>query len=147
METSIAMQGIYGLLVEACGEATVGRLGLQTFNGVYVYVGSAQGSGGLTSRVARHQDVASGVRATRRWHVDYLLSISRRVDALMAETSHPDAECALARELSRRADRVADGFGASDCRCRSHLFQLQRWDAGALTRAFEALQLHPVRIG
>lgn len=142
----MAMKGIYGLLVEAYGGMTVGSLGLQTFNGVYVYVGSAQGTGGLASRVARHQDVASGARATRRWHVDYLLAVSRRVDALMAETSDPDAECALARELARRTDRVVDGFGASDCRCRSHLFRLQCWDAGALGRAFEALELRPVWI-
>lgn len=142
----MAMKGIYGLLVEAYGGTTVGRLGLQAFNGVYVYVGSAQGTGGLASRVARHQDVASGARASRRWHVDYLLGLSQRVDALTAETSDPDAECALADELSRRAVRAVDGFGASDCRCRSHLFQLQGWGAGALVEAFEALNLRPVRI-
>lgn len=140
------MKGVYGLLVEAHGETTVGKLGLQTFNGVYAYVGSAQGAGGPTSRVARHQDVASGARTTCHWHVDYLLAVSRRVDALMAETSDPDAECALARELARRTDRVVDGFGASDCRCRSHLFQLQGWDVGALVEAFEALHLRPVWI-
>jgi len=139
----MAVEGIYGLVVEAYGEATVGRLGLQTFSGVYVYVGSAQGTGGLASRVARHQDVASGARVTRRWHVDYLLGLSRRVDALTAGTSDPDAECALADELSRRADRAVDGFGASDCRCRTHLFQPRCWDAGAIVAAFEALNLRP----
>lgn len=137
------MKGIYGLLVEAHGKTAVGRLGIQTFNGVYAYVGSAQGAGGLARRIERHRTVAAGTRDTRHWHVDHLLGLSGRVDALVAATSDPGAECALADELSRCAQRVVDGFGASDCACRSHLFGLSAWDVTPLVEALEALGLRP----
>ncbi len=140
------MKGIYGLILEAHGEAVVGRFGTLRFDGIYVYVGSAQGSGGLAKRIARHRAVAAGASRTRHWHVDSLLGLSERIDALGAETLDPEAECALADELARRAQRVVDGFGASDCACRSHLFRLSAWDVAPLVEAVAALDLWPVSV-
>ena len=137
------VKGIYGLLVEAHGATLVGRLGAHRFDGVYAYVGSAQGAGGLARRIARHRAVASGARATRHWHVDSLLGLSERIDVVAAACEDPDAECALADELARRAQGAVDGFGASDCACRSHLFRLSSWETAPLAEALRALGLRP----
>lgn len=110
--------GTYTLLVELPNDATieVGALGSYTFSaGWYAYTGSALGAGGF-SRVGRHHDLAAGGRDTRHWHVDYLLghpeSLADDVRTVL------DAECEIARRLP---DAPVDGFGASDCDCRSHL--------------------------
>lgn len=139
------VKGVYGLLLAAHDEARVGRLGTFRFDGVHLYIGSAQGPGGLEKRIARHRAVASGDIPTRHWHIDYLLGISPRLDVLGAETADPKAECALAQELARRAERIIDGFGASDCRCRSHLFQMPARDEVPLVEAMSARGLHPIR--
>jgi len=138
------MKGIYGLMLDAHDEINVGRLGTFKVDGGYIYVGSAQGPGGLEKRIARHRAVAEGSSSTRHWHIDYLLGISQRLDVLVAVTSASEAECALAHELSCRTEGFIGGFGASDCRCPSHLFQIRSWDRALLVRAFEALNLQPV---
>ncbi len=111
------------LVVEAHGETTVGRLGRQRFDGIYLYVGSALGPGGF-KRVERHRAVAQGRSKTRRWHIDYLLGLGQLRGVLLFETQDKAMECALARELARAAEPVIVGFGASDCRCRTHLFRV-----------------------
>lgn len=138
------MKGIYGLIVHAQGEVAVGRCGQLVVDGFCVYVGSAQGPGGLSRRAARHRAVLSGATPTRHWHIDYLLGISARVDAIGAATSDPEAECALARELAQHHPLGLDGFGASDCRCPSHLFRLSSGDPEPLARALQALGWEPV---
>lgn len=93
---------------------SVGRLGETGFRaGAYAYVGSA--AGGLRGRLRRH------LRAEKRtrWHIDYLLERARIERVL---TCYGDrSECAIARTLAARFEAVP-GFGASDCRCRGHLF-------------------------
>ncbi|MDQ7030906.1 MAG: GIY-YIG nuclease family protein [Ardenticatenia bacterium] len=99
---------------------TVGRLGTFVFEpGLYVYVGSAFGPGGLRARVGRHWH---GAR-TPRWHVDYL---RRTVPvAWAAWTTGKRLECCWSQALA--ADMAfcvpVPGFGASDCRsgCHAHL--------------------------
>ena len=83
---------------------------------------------------------------TRHWHIDYLLGISDRLEVRVAETSDPTAECALAHELSRSAEPAIDRFGASDCRCRGHLFRTSVWDETPLVMAFRELGLRPVHL-
>jgi endonuclease-3 len=62
--------------------------------------------------------VAAGTHDVRHWHIDYLLGHPAvRLDSVRTSTG-VDAECAVARALP--GDRVG-GFGASDCRCDSHL--------------------------
>ena len=98
----------------------VGALGKLTFQkGLYAYVGSAQNN--LEKRVNRHL----GKEKRRFWHVDYLLDDDA---AKVIEVFHKQAdkteECAVARAIGERGEPV-DGFGASDCSCKSHLFRIE----------------------
>jgi sugar fermentation stimulation protein A len=76
------------------------------------------GSGGRSPlrRVARH------IRRRKRkfWHIDYLSVRSTVIGAFILE-SNVSLECTLARALGGSFEPVP-GFGASDCKCGSHLF-------------------------
>jgi Uri superfamily endonuclease len=115
-------RGVYVLVIEARGAAVVGRLGRQRFDGLYLYVGSALGPGGL-KRIERHRAVAMGRNKTRRWHIDYLLALGSLRGVFVIETSQK-LECTVAQRLSRIAQPVVKGFGSSDCQCCTHLFRL-----------------------
>lgn len=113
-------KGIYCLLFQntSCS-LFVGRLGLRVFRaGWHIYVGSAQGPGGLI-RVIRHIRFARTHPDNPTWHVDHLFLsdcfILRKV--ICASTTSP-LECDLARLLGGTS--VPD-FGCSDCSCPSHL--------------------------
>jgi Uri superfamily endonuclease len=118
--------GTYALILVSSTEqpVQVGKLGrLIVRPGFYVYVGSAFGPGGLGARVARH-----GREQKRlRWHIDYL-----RVAAAPREvwyTLDPvPVECRWAEAFRQmpRSSMPMDGFGASDCSCRTHLFHFRR---------------------
>jgi len=114
------VKGVYALAVEAHGEAEVGRLGRVCFDGVYLYIGSALGPGGL-KRLERHLKVARGERQVRRWHIDYLLALGELRGMFVRETGER-LECALAGELAKNFRPAVPGFGCSDCRCHTHLF-------------------------
>ena len=117
-----ASSGGYVLALFAAAAASVhaGALGERLLNaGVYLYVGSAFGPGGIKARLSRHLLGAQ----TRRWHVDYL----RRHMPPMAAWYQPQTrplEHLWAQVLGAgRGITVAwPGFGASDCRCDTHLF-------------------------
>ena len=119
--------GTYMLLLDLpdrC-ELEIGRkLALELSPGLYCYVGSALGPGGLAARLGRHA-VAGG---RRHWHVDHLLPHVRVAGALLIE-SRRRLECVWASWVARRASACVAGFGASDCRCSGHHFHL-----GASTR-------------
>ena len=97
----------------------VGRLGTFGFPaGWYAYAGSALGPGGLKARLARH------LRATKRlhWHIDYLL-LHGTVETIWLVALPDRLECAWADVILALpgAATPAPGFGASDCRCATHL--------------------------
>ena len=85
--------------------------------GHYLYVGSAYGPGGLRARLARH------FRTEKRphWHIDRLLAVADPIGALAVPGGR---ECALAARLRAGPPPAVPiaGFGASDCRCETHLF-------------------------
>ena len=119
-------QGTYLLLAQLGRgvEIQVGKLGTFSLDGGwYAYAGSALGPGGLPARVARH------ARADKRlhWHIDYLLQYAAL--ETIWQTSYPQRlECAWAAavlDLSG-AQIAVRGFGASDCRCTSHLIYFPR---------------------
>jgi Uri superfamily endonuclease len=127
--------GTYTLLVALPEPITaeIGALGTHAFPaGAYAYTGSALGSGGF-ARVDRHRRVAAGDHDTRHWHVDYLTG--HPATELVAVVTSPgvDAECAVAGRLP---EGPVDGFGASDCGCRSHLAAGE--DVESARRAVEA---------
>lgn len=116
--------GIYQLLIHltAPAELRIGGLGCRRLAaGWYVYTGSMRR--GLEHRLARHQRREKPLR----WHIDYLTSLAGvvavRTWPLQME---PDQECRTHQALLAVAgvSEPVQGFGSSDCRCRSHLAYL-----------------------
>jgi len=115
-------KGVYVLIIQVDEDTdvNVGAIGRLTFKkGLYAYVGSAQNS--LEQRVRRHLRKEK----CRFWHVDYLL---RSDAAKVVEVFHKQAdkteECAIAKVIGERGEPI-DGFGSSDCSCKSHLFRIE----------------------
>ncbi|MDI9418128.1 MAG: GIY-YIG nuclease family protein [Methanothrix sp.] len=114
--------GIYTIILflEKGEEIGIGSLGTIDFApGYYAYTGSARGPGGC-KRVDRHVEILEGNRATRRWHIDYLLCKTGLVEVFITRTSR-DLECSIAKAVGEHLIPVA-GFGCSDCDCVSHLY-------------------------
>jgi len=100
----------------------VGRRGaLRTAAGIYVYLGSAFGAGGVRARLARHVN-GSG---RPHWHIDYLRAVCPVRGAWFfcgeRRLEHDWSSAVAALEPARMPLR---GFGASDCECASHLYWL-----------------------
>ncbi|MCJ7557740.1 MAG: GIY-YIG nuclease family protein [Gammaproteobacteria bacterium] len=115
-------RGSYVLALSAVAARSVhaGALGERLLEaGVYLYVGSAFGPGGIKARLSRHLLGAQ----TLRWHVDYLRAHMLPVAAWYQPQTEP-MEHLWAQVLGAgRGITVAwPGFGASDCRCNTHLF-------------------------
>lgn len=110
----------------------IGRAGsVELEPGLYGYVGSALGPGGLAARLRRH--ASRPVR--KHWHVDHLLDRAKLLGALVIEDDHRH-ECAWAAWLKGEALASIAGFGASDCRCRGHLFLVGQAPAPAVRNRF-----------
>jgi sugar fermentation stimulation protein A len=94
----------------------VGQLGLLRFRqGVYFYVGSAQRN--MLARLERHSKKEKALR----WHVDYLSSKAEMLGAITIAGPR-ELECQFAKKLGGIFELAVPGFGASDCRCKGHLF-------------------------
>jgi Uri superfamily endonuclease len=117
--------GTYALLLElpASTSLRVGRLGLTTFEApVYFYAGSAFGPGGLSARLMHHLLPSP----KPHWHIDYLRIVAS-LTRVWTTADPRRLECAWsAAARSLRGAREVAGFGASDCRCTSHLVELPR---------------------
>ena len=100
----------------------VGALGNLRFEkGVYAYVGSAQTN--LEKRINRH------LRKKKRkfWHIDYLLDNDAiKIASVFFKKATKAEECKIAKVIGERSEPIAD-FGCSDCKCKSHLFQLKNY--------------------
>jgi len=133
--------GVYVLLIylENPEAIVVGRLGAIDFPaGCYAYVGSALR--GLSARVGRHLRR----RKKLHWHVDYLLQKGQLSEVVWA-LSQEKLECSIAGALLRQGFQSIPRFGASDCRCPSHLFHSPTANPlrNAITRAFTYLNAPP----
>lgn len=116
--------GVYHLVLRLSRPARVrvGRLGVFALPaGYYVYTGSAMN--GLRARIARHRRK----RKKLHWHIDYLLRRAEIVKVVEIPTRRR-VECARNRRVLRLpgAQVPAPRFGASDCRCVSHLVYFAR---------------------
>jgi Uri superfamily endonuclease len=90
---------------KSCTELSAGR---------YFYCGSANGPGGLRSRLARHMRHGKTVH----WHIDQLTERGTVTGAWIVRNGR---ECDLVAILTPLPMPIP-GFGSSDCvRCRSHL--------------------------
>jgi len=97
----------------------VGSLGqVEVPEGIYLYVGSAFGPGGLRARVARHTQVTK----LPRWHLDYVRP-QFNLDCVWYSHDPSKPECAWSQSLSELGGHCfIPRFGSSDCRCISHLY-------------------------
>lgn len=121
-----AAPGTYALVLRLRQRthASIGALGAATFPvGWYVYLGSARSPGGIAARVGHH------VRGAERphWHVDYLRQIAEVEEVWWRQGAEPrECEWAAAIRAAPGAEVILPGFGASDCRCPSHLLYFRR---------------------
>ena len=94
----------------------IGKLGHVHFQeGFYYYVGSGQRN--LSARLERHGRKDKPLR----WHIDYLSVRAEMLGAITIDGCR-ERECELAKELAEVYELAVPGFGASDCRCKGHLF-------------------------
>lgn len=110
------MKGSYVLIIEMKDGTSieVGRLGKIYFRkGYYAYIGSALNS--LEKRIERHLKKEKKLR----WHIDYLLKHANILEIFYIESSRRE-ECNIANHFSSL--KPIEKFGASDCKCKSHLF-------------------------
>lgn len=97
-------------------EIKVGALGKNKFPaGYYFYAGTAQKN--LGARIKRHYSNDKN----NHWHIDYLLVEAELVDNYIFDLPKK-GECFLTDFLKENgAEFIVEGFGASDCSCKSHL--------------------------
>lgn len=107
--------GVYVILIlvgEKTGIVTRGGRRFSIPQGVYLYIGSAMGGGGVRGRVMRH------IRRTGSpfWHIDYLLrQPSTKISGVLykVHSDRRDHEAGLALALEKIFPGVP-GFGCSD---------------------------------
>jgi Uri superfamily endonuclease len=112
---------VLGLELTRRIDTVIGALGRFAFEpGLYLYVGSARGPGGLAARLNHHLHS----RARPHWHLDHLRETASPIAVWFLEGSER-RECIWATRLARSVCLSSGpaGFGASDCRCETHLFR------------------------
>lgn len=112
-------KGIYNLIINLSSDKSlqIGKLGRFLFEeGYYVYTGSAKR--GLKARIRRHKREKKALH----WHIDYLLEEAIIID-VKVHAEGPLSECEVSKKVFKMegAELLAPGFGASDCKCKSHL--------------------------
>jgi Uri superfamily endonuclease len=114
--------GTYALIFSSCRQEPrpVGKLGtLPLKPGFYIYVGSAFGPGGLKGRIGHHRQ--SHLRP--HWHMDYLSPFLKLSEIWYTyDPFQREHQWAKTIASTRGASIPLVGFGASDCRCKSHLY-------------------------
>jgi Uri superfamily endonuclease len=98
----------------------IGKHGLlQLETGVYAYVGSAFGPGGVAARLKHHRSVST----RPHWHIDYLRARTQYLKAHYVISAHRyEHEWAKFLENTEGVKIPMRGFGSSDCVCKTHLF-------------------------
>jgi Uri superfamily endonuclease len=114
--------GTYALILHCVHPKSIdtGKLGkMNVGKGCYVYVRSALGSGGVFARIKHHHRISK----SPHWHIDYLRPVVEitkvwySYDPIRRE--HQWAGIFMGIQGVKLPIR---GFGASDCKCDSHLF-------------------------
>jgi len=119
-------RGIYALILQVYRdlELTIGSLGkVKVEPGVYCYIGSARGFGGLRARIAHHY---RKLKPRLWWHIDYLTIRNevRILHVVYAETNQ-DLESQFAKAVNEAYcwNPAIPRFGATDKRDYTHLFR------------------------
>ena len=102
----------------------IGSLGVIAFEpGHYAYVGSAFGPGGIRARLGRH---FRRYKKTR-WHIDYLRTVSEIKGAWVSYgRQRLEHHWAGVLQALPGARLPVARFGASDCRCETHLTRFSK---------------------
>ena len=120
-------KGSYILLIKVNEEFSIKRWRFE--EGIYCYVGSAWGTGGLRARLNRHFS-----RKKRfRWHVDYLLSRAEPLCAIIFIGKDEDYAYNFAL---RHCKPYVRGFGSTDTNHLTHLFKVVNFDLGRSQLAY-----------
>ena len=123
--------GTYALVMNCSSNqpVAVGKLGRLCLRpGCYVYVGSAFGPGGLKARIAHHVKISE----RPHWHIDYLRPALDLSEIWFTHDSrHREHQWVEVLAGLRGATVPISGFGASDCRCNSHLLFFDSPPSGA----------------
>jgi len=117
--------------------ADVGSLGTLTVKeGEYCYTGSAMN--GLEQRIGRHFSKDKKMH----WHIDRLTVSADTMEAFVSDKD----ECALAGTAEECGCTPAfSRFGSSDCRCRTHLFRVDKRTKKELLKASAAVPFRSER--
>ena len=122
MDIEHAQPGTYVLVLSSGSNdlIQIGKLGaLQLQSGFYVYIGSALGPGGVRARLAHHLKIS----LQSHWHIDYLRAHTRVEEIWYCRDGRRLEHIWAERIESAEGSSVPlVGFGATDCRCESHLF-------------------------
>ncbi len=109
---------VLGLWIDKDITVRVGSLGDISFRrGYYAYIGSALK--GFKARIDRH------IRKRKKlfWHIDYLTTLECvDVVEIFCVRGDEKLECEVAGMFNN--EKIIQGFGVSDCRCKSHLFYI-----------------------
>lgn len=114
------LKGIYILVLELCApkEIAIGKAGINIFDkGIYIYIGSAVGPGGIEGRLKHHYKISD----KPHWHIDYLRKEADLINVFFFE-GDKELEHLFAIQLSKTFRSPIPKFGSSDCNCYSHLF-------------------------
>lgn len=114
--------GTYALVLSSLSRKIIyiGKLGkLNLQKGYYVYIGSALGPGGLIARIKYHNRLST----KPHWHIDYLKPFVKIEEIWGSyDTHHYEHDWANTFIKFSEAFVPLNGFGSSDCKCRTHLF-------------------------
>jgi len=117
-----AQPGTYALVMRCSSDQRVeiGKLGrLHLRPGFFVYAGSAFGPGGLKARIAHHVKIPE----RPHWHIDHLRPTLDLTEIWFTyDSGHREHQWAGVLASFSGATIPFSGFGASDCRCKSHLY-------------------------
>ena len=133
------MPGTYALLLRSTEDAVIGVGKLGEFHlrtGLYIYVGSALGPGGVRGRLAHHMRSAEHPH----WHIDYL-RYHTSLDEIWCCYCRESLEHAWAEHFAgfKGGSIPLAGFGSSDCDCVSHLFFFKKRPATLKPIGLESL--------
>ena len=138
------LPGTYALVMRCFADqwVEIGKLGrFKTRPGYYVYIGSAFGPGGLRARIAHHLKISE----RPRWHIDYLRpSVDPTEIWFTHDSRHREHQWARMLASNTAGTIPLSGFGASDCRCESHLYLFSSRPSGIgfRRRLHATLNLH-----
>jgi|TARA_B100001079_G_C16409017_1_gene515255 Uri superfamily endonuclease len=119
-------KGTYALLLSNRNpqKITIGKRGTTLFPpGCLIYIGSAFGPGGLKGRISHHLRI----QKHPHWHLDYL-----RQSIPLSQIWYSENKLVLEHHwasIMSHWDGISipmKKFGASDCKCSTHLFHLNQ---------------------